>query len=90
MYKPDYIISWDFSENDAPVIGISKLYAKEGTPHLLCDVLGTFYERSGIISLQQLITSVENLERQRAALRERFGAATADDENERNKNNDAQ
>ena len=67
MYKTDYVFSWDFSDVDAPCVSISKIYAEKGTPHLLCTVLGGSYESTGVVSLMQLIESVERLERESAA-----------------------
>ena len=56
MYQTDYVISWDFTDADKPVVSFSKVYAEKETAHLMCDVLGCSYERTGVVSLRQLLS----------------------------------
>lgn len=59
MYKTDYVITWDFSDKDAPCIDISKVCKAEDTRDLLCMQIASFSESIGVISLQQLIADAE-------------------------------
>ena len=59
MYKPDYVVTWDFRDAEAPVVSFTKVYAEENTPHLMCDVLAHSYEHTGVVSFRQLIEEIE-------------------------------
>ena len=56
MYQPDYIVTWDFSKEDMPVVSISCVRSNEKATCLEMDVLGSFYgEKCGVVSVRQLI-----------------------------------
>jgi len=56
-FETDYIIAWDISDNDAPTITISKLYSNGKNLH--CEYLGQTHQKSGVISLRQLLDQTE-------------------------------
>lgn len=67
QFQTDYIISWDFSDKDCPVVNISRLRAGEKSMHLECDVLSVEHEKCGVVSLRQLIEAFEAEKRRIAA-----------------------
>lgn len=62
LFQPDYIIAWDFSDKDAPAVGISKLYSDGKSMHLMVDVLDTFHTETGVVSVRQLVEEFERRE----------------------------
>ena len=55
LFQPDYIISWDVSDQDNPTVNISKLYSDGKHIHLQIDVLGVYHDKCGVVSIQQLL-----------------------------------
>lgn len=61
QYKTDYIISWDFSGTDHPCVSVSRVGRRED--RVECEVLGTSFAKSGVISLLQVNEEHEYLKR---------------------------
>lgn len=59
-FETDYLISWDFNDNDCPYVNIEVMHIdeKDGT-RIVADVLGSSYNKSGVVSLRQLIADFE-------------------------------
>ena len=68
-FETDYIISWDISDKDFPAICITKLLADKDNK-LTCDVVGISHEKSGVVSLRQLLE--EKSAEEKAKYREAF------------------
>lgn len=64
QYKPDYIISWDFSDTDCSCVNITRL--QKGERGAECEVLGLSLEKSGTISLRQVCEEFEARKRMEA------------------------
>lgn len=64
QYKPDYIISWDFSDTDCPCVSVSRIQKEERGA--VCDVLGVSFEKNGVISLRQVCEEFEAHKRMEA------------------------
>lgn len=62
QFQTDYLISWDFSEHDLPYVNIMRL-EREGS-QVVGRVIGTLFDRSGCVSLRQLIEDFEWQERE--------------------------
>lgn len=54
-FEADYLISWNVSDSDDPCITVSRLERDGESSRVVCRVLGTFYENTGVVSLQQLL-----------------------------------
>lgn len=54
------MISWDFNDKDCPFVNIAVLHIDEkyGTK-IVADMLGSSYNKSGVVSLRQLIADFE-------------------------------
>ena len=59
-FETDYLISWDFNDKDCPCVNIAVMHIdeKDGT-RIVADVLGSSYNKSGVVSLRQLIADFE-------------------------------
>lgn len=59
-FETDYLISWDFNDKDCPCVNIAVMHIdeKDGT-RIVTDVLGGSYNKSGVVSLRQLIADFE-------------------------------
>ena len=59
-FETDYLISWDFNDKDCPCVNISIMHIdeKDGT-RIVADVLGSSYNKSGVVSLRQLVADFE-------------------------------
>ena len=55
LFQDDYLISWDFSDHDFPCITIMKL--ERDKAHVLSHLIGISHDKSGIVSLQQLLAN---------------------------------
>jgi hypothetical protein len=65
QYQPDYLISWDFNEeNDAPCVCVSRV-RRDGTK-VTADVLGVSFEKCGCVSLRQVLERFETQQREEA------------------------
>lgn len=58
-FETDYLISWDFSENDYPCVTVSELSKDEKSNKVIGTVLGISYRRSGVISLRQVLSEYD-------------------------------
>lgn len=63
-FQTDYLISWDVSDKDLPVISISRLRTEGKSVHLMVDVLDTFHSTIGVCSLRQIIEEFERKQRE--------------------------
>lgn len=63
QFKTDYIISWDVSDKDCPCIVITELRRDEPGSGLEVELLGTSYEKTGAVSLRQLLEQHSDLKR---------------------------
>lgn len=73
--QPDYLISWDFSDEDGLAISISRIEKDEKGTRAIATVLGFSHKKSGIVSLRQIIESFEykkRVEEERAKERSDF------------------
>lgn len=61
QFHPDYIISWDSSEKDHTCVSIIQL--KKDGAHLIGEVVGFSHEKSGCISLRQVLEEYEDRKR---------------------------
>lgn len=59
-FETDYLISWDFNGKDCPCVKIAVMHIdeKDGT-RIVADVLGGSYNKSGVVSLRQLVADFE-------------------------------
>ena len=59
-FETDYLISWDFDGKDCPCVNIAVMHIdeKDGT-RIVADVLGSSYNKSGVVSLRQLLADYE-------------------------------
>ena len=59
-FETDYLISWDFNDKDCPCVNIAVMHIdeKDGT-RIVADVLGSSYNKSGVVSLRQLLADYE-------------------------------
>lgn len=64
QFKTDYIISWDVSDKDCPRIVITELRRDEPGSGLEVELLGTSYEKTGAVSLRQLLEQHSDLKRE--------------------------
>ena len=55
QYMPDYIISWDFSDKDSPCVSVSCIEKDKDRAFLTARFLGNSYEKTGVVSLRQLL-----------------------------------
>lgn len=65
QFQTDYIISWDFSKDDAPCVAVGQLRRNEENK-LIMDLIGTNFEKAGCISLRQAIENYEEEKRREA------------------------
>lgn len=65
QFQPDYIISWDFSNKDLPVVSVSRLRSDEKATNLIIDVLDMSYDTTGVCSVRQLVEKFEQKEREK-------------------------
>lgn len=61
QYRTDYIVSWDISDSDFPVITVSQI-RREGAS-VVGEVIGFTHEKSGSISIRQVIEEYEENKR---------------------------
>ena len=87
QFETDYIITWDVSDKDHPCIAVSVLHRNETGSGLMCEVLGNCFERTGTVSLLQLLEQHRALKRAEEermkdaeALCKTFGKKEADDQ----------
>ena len=64
QFRPDYIISWDSSEKDHTCVSIMQL--KRDGAHIVGELVGFSHEKSGCISLLQVMEKYEDLKRREA------------------------
>lgn len=59
-FETDYLISWDFNDKDCPCVNIAVMHIdeKDGT-RIVADNLGSSYNKSGVVSLRQLLADYE-------------------------------
>ncbi len=59
-FEADYLISWDFNDKDCPCVNIAVMHIdeKDGT-RIVADVLGSSYNKSGVVSLRQLVADYD-------------------------------
>ncbi len=83
QFQTDYIISWDFSKEDAPCVMVGQLRRDEENTHLVMDLIGHNFGKTGCISLRQILSDYDEMKRHEAermkdaeALRKTFGKAT--------------
>jgi hypothetical protein len=88
QFQTDYIISWDVSDKDHPRIVISELRRDKPGSWLEVELLGTSYDKTGAVSLHQLLEQHDALKRAEAermkdaeALRKTFGQKEEEDKN---------
>jgi hypothetical protein len=62
LLQTDYLISWDFSEKDLPVIIVTRIRG-EG-PNIIGDIIGRTHERAGCLSLRQVLEDYETRRRE--------------------------
>lgn len=55
QYQPDYIIAWDFSDKDSPFVSVSCIEKDKDRALLTARSLGNSYEKTGVVSLRQLL-----------------------------------
>ena len=73
-FETDYLISWDFNGKYSPCITICVMYqdGKNGTK-VVGEQIGTSYNKSGVVSLRQLIADFESKRNgQKAKFDERY------------------
>lgn len=58
QFENDVIISWDVSNADLPSVSVLML-RRDGSTNLVADVLGISHERTGVVSLRQLLAEKE-------------------------------
>lgn len=66
QFEKDYIISWDVSDKDHPCIAVAVLQRSEDGRSLETEVLGNTFEKTGVISLRQLLEQHSALKRAEA------------------------
>lgn len=59
QFENDVIISWDVSNEDLPSVSVLMLRRDGGSTNLVADVLGISHERTGVVSLRQLLAGKE-------------------------------
>jgi len=59
LFLDDFILSWDFSEKDCPCVTVSRLRSGGKGTRLEVDVLGSSYEKCGVVSVRQLLSKYE-------------------------------
>ena len=64
QFQTDYLISWDFSQSDAPCVSLVRL-DKDGT-RVIGESLGISFEKSGCVSLRQMVEEYEYRKRAEA------------------------
>jgi hypothetical protein len=75
-FAEDYLISWDFSDKDLPCVEVMLLHSDQKGTKVIGEHLGTSYEKSGVISLNQLLSkhfsekTFEELEKLRKFIKE--------------------
>ena len=52
-FGTDYIIAWDISDEDFPIIKVMRLSGSK--KNIICEELGTSHEQCGCVSLRQLL-----------------------------------
>ena len=62
QFQPDYLISWDFSDKDLPVVTVCRM-RKDGT-HVVADYMGQSISSSGCFSLRQVLEDYESRQRE--------------------------
>ena len=61
-FQTDYLIAWDFNDKDFPCVTVSRMSAGRNVTNLVVDMLDQFHTRSGICSLQQLLSEFNSKE----------------------------
>lgn len=61
-FETDYLISWDFSENDLPCVIVTALHKDEKSNHIMGTVIGISHQKSGVVSLHQVLSDYEKRE----------------------------
>lgn len=59
LFLDDFILSWDFSDKDCPCVNISRLRSDKKGVRLEVDVIGSSYEKCGVVSVRQLLSKYE-------------------------------
>ena len=54
-FADDYLISWDFSDKDLPCVNVMLLHSDQKGINVLGEHIGSSHEKSGVISLNQLL-----------------------------------
>ena len=54
-FNDDYLLSWDFSNTDLPIVNIMLLHSDQKGVHILCEHLASSNEKAGVVSLNQLL-----------------------------------
>lgn len=57
--QPDYLISWDFSDEDGSTIAITRIEKDEKGTQATATVLGFSRKKCGVVSLNQIISQFE-------------------------------
>ena len=85
QFQTDYIISWDVSDKDCPCLSVAMLRRDEKGSRLEIEFLGNSYDKTGAVSLRQLLEQHFNLKRAEQermkdaeALRKTFGQKEED------------
>lgn len=55
-FADDYLISWDFSDKDFPCVEVMVLHPDEKGTRVLGEHIGVSHEKSGVISIKQLLS----------------------------------
>lgn len=61
QFMPDFIISWDSSDKDYTCVCIAQI-KKDGTK-IISELIGISHEKSGCVSLRQILEEHENRKR---------------------------
>ena len=62
QFQPDYLISWDFSDKDLPVVVVCRM-RQDGT-NVTADYIGRSHESAGCFSLRQVLEDYETRQRE--------------------------
>ena len=64
QFMPDFLVSWDFDDKDAPCVCISRV--RRDKHRLTADTIGVSFEKCGVVSLRQILEECEAKERKEA------------------------
>lgn len=62
LYKTDYLICWDFSDKDLPCVAVSKVKREGAT--IVAEVIGRSHEKTGCVSVLQILEDYETRQRE--------------------------